>query len=194
MKTEQTVNVLKKGGLAVLPTDTIYGVHCRALNEKTVEQVYRIRKRDTYKPCIILINDVSQIELFGIGLFERTKSFLQKIWPGKVSIIIPIAKKKQAQFEYLHRGVGSLGFRMPDLPVLLKILEQTGPLLSTSANLQGQVPAKNIQEAKHYFGKQVDCYLDGGELDSLPSTLARIEKGKLEILRQGEVDLEKVDF
>ncbi|MEA2007293.1 MAG: L-threonylcarbamoyladenylate synthase [Patescibacteria group bacterium] len=188
------VKVLKNGGIAVLPTDTIYGIHCLALDKKAVERVYEVRKRDKNKPCIILISNVKQIEKFGIGLFEKTESFFQKIWPGKVSIILPISRKHQKEFEFLHRGVRSLGFRMPALSGIRKIIEQTGPLISTSANFQGTSPAKNVKEAKEYFGDKADFYLDGGALDATPSSLAKIEHGKLEVLRKGEIDLEKVDF
>ena len=191
---DKVVKILKSGGIAILPTDTIYGIHCVALNKKAVERVYEIRKRDPHKPCIILINDIKQIELFGIGLFKKTEKFFQRIWPEKVSIIIPISRRRQAEFEFLHRGVNSLGFRMPDPPVLREILKQTGPLISTSANFGGGAPAKNIIEAKKYFGKDIDFYLDIGKLDSVPSSLAQIEHGKLKILRKGEVDLEKVVF
>lgn len=193
-KINKAIEILKNEGVAVLPTDTIYGIHCVALNEKAVKRVYQIRKRDPHKPCIILINDIKQVELFGIGLFKKTEKFFQRIWPGKVSIIIPISRKRQAEFEFLHRGVDSLGFRMPDLPALREILKQTGPLISTSANFEGGAPAKNIIEAKKYFGKEIDFYLDIGKLDSVPSSLAQIEHGKLKILRKGEIDLERVDF
>ena len=191
---KRATEVIIQGGIVVLPTDTIYGIHCLASNKKAVEKVYEIRKRDPNKPCLILIDDVKQIELFGIGLFDRTEKFFNKIWPGKASIIIPISRKRQAEFEFLHRGMGSLGFRMPDLHVMKEILKQTGPLISTSANFQGRAPAKNITEAKKYFGDNIDLYLDAGELRSVPSSLAEIENGKLKILRRGEVDLERVDF
>ena len=190
----KAVEILKSGGLVVMPTDTIYGVHCVALEKGAIERVYRVRERDQGKPCIILISQTEQIELFGIGVFKRTKKFFQRIWPGKVSIIIPISRSQQEKFKFLHRGVGSLGFRMPELGWLRKVIDQTGPLLSTSANLQGMSPAKNVNEARDYFGAKVDLYLDGGELDSVPSSLAEIENGKLKVLRRGEIDLDKVDF
>ena len=191
---EEIVKILKKGGVGILPTDTIYGIHCVASNKEAVERVYETRQRDSDKPCIILISDMQQIELFGIGLFDKTKNFFKKIWPGRVSIIIPISREKQEEFEFLHRGEGSLAFRMPDLEIAREIVDQTGPLISTSANLQGQPPAKNIAEAKKYFGDKVDFYFDIGELESVPSTLAEIKDGKINVLRRGEVDLEGVDY
>jgi L-threonylcarbamoyladenylate synthase len=190
----EAVKILNSGGLVVMPTDTIYGVHCVALEKKSVEHVYSVRRRDAGKPCIILISQIDQIEFFGIGVFPRTRNFFKKVWPGKASIIIPVSRKKQEEFKFLHRGIGSLGFRMPNLDWLRKVIDQTGPLLSTSANLQGMPPARSIGEARKYFGSEIGFYLDGGEIDSIPSSLAEIENGKLRVLRKGEIDLEKVDF
>lgn len=177
-----------------MPTDTLYGISCVALNEKAVERVYQLRKRDPNKPCIILIGEIDQIEMFGIGVFDRTRRFLEKIWPDEVSIIIPIKRKKQKEFEFLHRGKRSLAFRMPDLKCVQEIIAETGPLVSTSVNIQGHPPAKNIKEAKEYFGEEMDFYLDMGELVSVPSSLAEIDDRKLKILRKGKVDLEKVKY
>lgn len=193
-KIDDIVKVLKGGGVVVLPTDTIYGISCLALNKESVERVRKIKKRDSGKSFIVLISDISQIELFGIGLFDRTRKFLEKIWPAKVSIIIHVARAKQKEFEFLHGGVGSLAFRMPDFDWLRDVIRQTGPLISTSANAQGAIPAKNIGQAKEQFGQEIDLYVDGGKMDSLPSSLAEIEGGRLKVLRRGEVDLESVDF
>lgn len=191
---EKAVETLSGGGIAVLPTDTIYAIHCMAIDKRAVERVYDIRKRDVKKPFIILVDEVKQIELFGISITEKIKIFLQKIWPGKVSIVVPIKKNRQTEFDFLHRGTGALGFRMPAKPLIREILKQTGPLISTSVNFQGEAPAKSILEAKEIFGKNIDFYLDVGKIDSLPSSVAEIKNGKLKILRKGEVDLEKVDF
>ena len=77
---------------------------------------------------------------------------------------------------------------MPDKKDLLELLKITGPLLAPSANHKGEKPALIIEEAKVYFGNKVDFYVDEGKLESLPSTLIKIEDGKIVVLREGAVE------
>lgn len=180
------IQILKSGGIGVIPTDTQYGLVAEALNQDAVEKVYKIRKRSPEKPFIILISDLSDLKFFGVDLDFKTSQFLENIWPNPVSIILPVASN---EFAYLHRGTNSLAFRMPDDKNLLEILQKTGPLIAPSANLEGHIYAKSISEAKNYFGDQVDFYEDQGTLESRPSTLIKIEDGKIEVLRQGLYEL-----
>jgi tRNA A37 threonylcarbamoyladenosine synthetase subunit TsaC/SUA5/YrdC len=89
---------------------------------------------------------------------------------------------------YLHQNVGDVAMRVVDNPTLRTLLEQTGTLATTSANLPGQPPAATIEEAYAYFGESVDFYLDGGTIANvLPSTIIRPTSSGVEILRQGSV-------
>lgn len=184
LSSERLVEIIKKGGVGVIPTDTIYGLVGKALSRKTVKRVYKLKQRNPKKPSIILISKIDDLKLFRIKLDENTKKFLQKYWPGKVSVILPCSYKK---FSCLHRGTKTLAFRLPDYPELVDLLKKTGPLIAPSANPESEEPAKTIREAKNYFGGKVDFYVDIGRLESLPSTLISVENGKVEVLRQGEI-------
>ncbi len=186
LSSEKLVEVIKKGGVGVIPTDTIYGLVGKALSRKTVKRVYKLKQRNPKKPSIILISKIDDLKLFRIKLDENTKKFLQKYWPGKVSVILPCPYKK---FSYLHRGTKTLAFRLPDYLELVDLLKKTGPLIAPSANPESEEPAKTIKEAKKYFGEKVDFYTDVGQLESLPSTLISIKDGKVEVLRQGEIKI-----
>jgi len=186
LSSEKLVEVIKKGGVGVIPTDTIYGLVGKALSRKTVKRVYKLKQRNPKKPSIILISKIDDLKLFKIKLDENTKKFLQKYWPGKVSVILPCPYKK---FSYLHRGTKNLAFRLPDYPKLVDLLKKTGPLIAPSANPESEKPAKTIKEAKNYFGEKVDFYTDVGQLESLPSTLISIKDEKVEVLRQGEIKI-----
>lgn len=176
------VEILKQGGVGVLATDTLYGLVGRALNKKTVRRIYQIKGRQPKKPLIILISSLNDLNLFKIKISPTSRKALNKLWPGRVSIILDCPHK---QFFYLHRGTNTLAFRLPQKASLIKILKKIGPLTAPSVNPEGLGPAKTIKEAKKYFGRQVDFYLDEGKIDSLPSTLLAIKNGKIEILRQG---------
>ena len=184
----EVITELKNGGIAIVPTDTVYGIICSAQNKKAVTKLYKVKQRDAGKPCIILVTNLQQVESFGVVIGQTQKEFLNKYWPGAVSVILPTSSKK---YEYLHRGHGSIAFRMigPRSRNLYKIIESIGPVLAPSANPQGMPVATCENKAKRYFGDKVDAYLCGGTRRSLPSTLVDYNKTKPKILRQGKVQI-----
>lgn len=180
----QVIKSLNAGGVAVIPTDTIYGIVAQAIDKKAVCHVYGIKGRDNAKPLIVLINNLESLKIFGVKLTQLQKIFLDKYWPGKVSVILPVNKNK---FKYIHRGSNSIAFRMvgPVNRNLFSIIESVGPIVAPSANPQGLIPATCIHKAHKYFGTTVDVYLDGGTKKSTASTVVDYTKDKPKILRQG---------
>lgn len=174
--------ILVQGGIAVLPTDTIYGLHCLATNKAGIERIYKLKGRDTSKPFIVLISSLDDLKLFGVKLDDKLKKLLKDYWPGPNSIIFPIPDA-DGEFVYLHRGTNSLAFRLPAYKPLTELLHQTGPLVSTSANPSGHPPAPDISTAKGYFGKKVDFYFDAGKLIGTPSRVYALRNGDLEQIR-----------
>ncbi len=173
MRTEEHITILKKGGVGVLMTDTIYGIVGSALSQKTVERIYRVRKRSPDKPMIILIASQRDLKKFSVVLNKQTSGFLKKIWPGPVSMIMPCKEKR---LNYLHRGTFTLAFRIPKDKRLQDLLKFTGPLVAPSANIEGMPPATTIEEAYDYFGKSIDFYEKGKVRKSHPSTLIEIKR------------------
>ena len=111
---DNVTEILLNGGIGVMPTDTIYGIIGRALNEKTVERIYTIRKRMPSKPMIILISSFDDLKLFDVYPNKKTETKLNEIWPGKVSVVLPLENNfAQEKFYYLHRGTNTLAFRLP---------------------------------------------------------------------------------
>ena len=184
---DDVISSLQLGKLAVIPTDTLYGIVCSARDKEAVEKLYHLRGRDAAKPCIILIADISGLKEFGIVLSEADAKTLHKVWPGKVSVVFDCLGD---EWVHLHRGgTKTLAFRVPDDEGLRNLLHNTGPLSAPSANLEGQPPAHTTAEAKNSFGDQVALYVDGGHRESLPSTVARLHDGVWKVLRQGEIIL-----
>lgn len=181
METKDLIKKLKSENIAIYPTDTIYGIVGSALSKKVVSKIYEIKGRDENKPFIILISKIKDLELFGIKVSTEQKKFLENVWPEKVSVILPC---KSTKFQYLHRGTKSLAFRLPKKKPLRELLEKTGPLVAPSANPQGLEPAKNITEAKKYFGDMVDIYVSGGKLEGKPSMLISLLEKEPKILRK----------
>lgn len=179
--------ILKDGGIGVIPTDTLYGIVGTALDKKTVERIYALRKRETKKPMIVMISSLKDLELFDVRLSDFQKKFLNKNWPGKLSVILKCPGKK---WEHLHRGKKTMAFRLPEEKTLRKLLKKTGPLIAPSANIAGQMPASTPKEAMGYFVNEIDFYVDAGKLKSKPSTLITLdENASVKILRQGAVKI-----
>lgn len=179
---EELVRVLKNGGVVVMPTDTIYGIVCSALNEEAVLNLYEIRERELNKPFIILISDVSVLNFFDINLSKEQSEILNVQNEKPTTFILDC---KNTNFEYLHRRTETLAFRIPNNSNLRNLLQKTGPLIAPSANLAGLPPAKNTEEAKKYFDDKVDLYIDGGFIEGTPSRIIRLlEDGTQSIIRE----------
>lgn len=186
---KKLIRILKSGGTAVIPTDTIYGLSSLAFERSSVEKIYRLKNRGSAKSMLILISDIDDLNMFEAIVDTQTRKIFSKVWPGKVSIALPC---KKSEFRYLHQGHEMPAFRLPARQDLRELIRITGPLISTSANLEKSLPALTISEAKKYFGEKVDIYIDEGKLESLPSTLISISDGKVNILRQGEVRVDSI--
>jgi L-threonylcarbamoyladenylate synthase len=177
--------VLQGGGVAVTPTDTIYGLVARALDPEAVARVNRIRQRPPGKPYIILCARTGQLlEDFGVepalaqGVYDR-------FWPNQVSVVLRVDPTRHA---HLHATPSGLAFRIPANTELRQLIARTGPLIAPSANPADQPPATTIAEARNYFGGSVDTYVDVGQRHGQPSTLVRVEpSGEVTILRAGSV-------
>lgn len=179
-----TVDIIKDGGVGVLATDTLYGLVGSAFSREAVERIYKLKNRRADKPLIVLIGEKKDLEIFGDVLDRETEKFLDSVWPGPVSVILPAPKAP----EHLLCGGQTLAFRLPKKPELRGIIKEVGPLVAPSANPEGLPPARNITEAKKYFGSGVDFYEDSGELVGEPSAIVRFTNGKVEILRQGNLN------
>lgn len=183
---QEIIGLLKKGGVGVLGTDTIYGLVGSALRPETVGRIYKLRDRESSKPMIVLISSIEDLSLFKIQLSKGESSIISKIWPGKVSVILPCSND---EFKYLHRGFRSIAFRLPDKKELVDLIKEAGPLVAPSVNPEGLPPATTIEEAKNYFGDRIDFYLDEGKVEGVPSTLIAIDEGKIVVERAGAVDV-----
>lgn len=180
--------VLIKDGVGILPTDTLYGLVGSTFSKKAINKIYKIKERDKSKPLIVLITSFKDLDLFGVKVGDKPAKFLEKIWPGKISVILPCLLKK---FEYIHRGTNSIAFRMIGLDNknLFNLIKKVGPIVAPSANKESLPPAETIKEAKDYFGQEIDFYVDDGIRKSKSSTLLKLKDNKIEILRQGEVKI-----
>lgn len=184
---QKIAEILRKGAIGVIPTDTLYGICASVSIGKSIEEVYKLKKRKTNRPMIILISSIDDLRKFKIKLNNKQEEILTKLWPGKISVILNCPYQ---EFKYLHRGRKTLAFRLPKNKFIAKILKISGPLVAPSANWEDFEPAKNITEAKKYFGNKI-FYSNKGNLISKPSTLIDLTRDLPKVIRKGS-DFAKV--
>jgi len=177
------IQSLLDGSVGVMPTDTIYGVVARASDKMAVERLYKLKRREN-KPGTIIAASFQQ--LVDLGIDKELLLKVSQFWPGPISIIV----NAPVSLAYLHQDTGSLALRVVDDEWVRGVLEQTGPLLTSSANQPGEPSSTTIEMAKNYFGDQVDFYLDRGDLsDRQASTIIKLDGDKITVLRQGAVKI-----
>jgi len=181
----EVVSLLKNGAVGVLPSDTVYGVMCRAADEKAVARLYEVKHRENKPGTLIAANIAQLVEL---GLKERYLKAVQHFWPGAVSVRIPHYPPNYL----VDIPTGTVAVRIPDNEPLLTLMEQVGPLQTSSANLTGQPVATQLAEAQAYFGDTVDFYVEGGDLSNRPpSTIIQIVDDVIEVIREGAVKIDE---
>ncbi len=183
------VELLRRGSVAVVPTDTVYGIVARAEDKQAVAKLYQAKHREG-KPGTLIAANIEQLEK--LGLDAELLSRVAHLWPNPLSLVLPAGP----ELAYLHQGGDSLAVRIPKDEGIRILLAQTGPLLTSSANMPGEPPAITLGEAEAYFGDTVDFYVDGGDLSGRePSTVARItDDHAIEVLRQGAARIENKEL
>ncbi len=142
----KTIAVLKKGGVIIVPTDTVYGFIADVTNKKAVEKIYKIKKRPKSKPLPIFVSGVKMAgEIAEVD--QRALKMFKKYWPGPYTFVL---KAKS----YNLKAQKTIALRMPKDTFLLKLLKKYNkPLVQTSANISGQEPLKNAEQIMTTFGK-----------------------------------------
>ena len=168
----------REDGVLLVPTETVYGLVCDAAHEAARAKIYEMKRRPASKLLTLFFASRQAAEAAFPSIPETAKRFAAAFCPGPVTLIVP-------------DGDAFTGFRIPDHPALLRLLEAYGrPLASTSANLSGQPPAHTADDALASLALPPDGVLDGGPIppDSVASTVIKIEpSGAWSILRPGPV-------
>ncbi len=191
---KQAAETIRNGGVVVFPTDTVYGFLCSALNEKAVEKIFKIKKRDFKKPIPVFVKDIEMAKDFAV-IEKKQEEFLRKVWPGNVTVVL---KSRNNLPEMVLEKNKTIGLRVPDYKPLNNLLNRLNiPLGQTSVNLAGEPPLNNASDIMKEFTdqeSQPDLIVDGGELTSAePSTVVGIINNKLTIFRQGAVSREELE-
>lgn len=176
---DEAVSTLKQGNLAIIPTDTVYGIAAYPHINAAIEEIYKAKSRDGKKPIAFLASDIEVIEKLA-NISEESKQLAEKHWPGALTLVL---KMKSGGYE---------GFRIPNHELTREIIRQCGGLLKvTSANLSGEPDSCTAESAIGTIGGYADICIDDGESPGgIASTVIKddLETG-LTILRQGAVKI-----
>jgi L-threonylcarbamoyladenylate synthase len=186
------LTALKRGEVIVFPTETLYGLGADALNFTAVEKDFQLKGRDADNPFPVLVADRTMLNSLVAEITPLAELLITRFWPGPLTLVLP-ARPDIPQ--PLVNRQGGIGVRLSSQPIateLVRLLRR--PLTATSANLSGQPGAHTVAEAKIYFAEKISVYLDGGELQSpTGSTVAAIDKNKLNIIRAGDISRQALE-
>ncbi len=182
---------IKKGKIIILPTSTIYGICCNALDKIAVKKIYKIKKREYNKPLIVLVNDYNMLEKVCFDLNKIESKIADNFWPGPLTMIL---QKKNIIPKIVTANNNTVGVRI-DLNNLVNLLiEKAGvPIVAPSANISGSGNITSIDELEDIIKENVDYIIDSGRLDNIiESTLIKVEKDSINILREGKISKEEI--
>lgn len=178
------VDTLKKGGLIIYPTDTIYGLGCDILQQSAIEKICRIKQVDPRKAQLSFIcSDLSHLSDYTKQLSTPVFRLLREYLPGPFTFILPASKMVP---KILQGKKDTIGLRIPDNPIALAIIEELGrPILS--ASLPGQLVEDYTDPEVMYenFRNDVDIVVDGGIGGTVPSTVVDCTGAEPVVTRQG---------
>ena len=155
---KMAVEVLKKGGIVVFPTDTVYGIAASAFNLGAQKRIYALKGRSYHKPLILMSENTESLKNI-VEVPGHAGKMINKFWPGPLTLILPTTQLGKM----ICGGRSDLGVRVPDCRIALKLIRSCGfPLATTSANPSSKPSAKSAGECEAYFKGKVELILDGG--------------------------------
>lgn len=194
---------LERDQLVVLPTDTVYGIAANAFSHKGVQALLDAKGRTAQSPPPVLISSFAQLDALTEFVPEVARKLAEKFWPGALTIIL----KAQPALQWnLGETKGTVALRMPDHKIALALLEETGPLAVSSANLTGKPAATSVGAAHEYLGDSVQAYLNSGDSPMGESSTIldltavsektvdgkKVTEGKVKIVRLGALKRAKL--
>ncbi len=183
---KKAIEILKKGGIIIFPTDTAMGMGCRIDDDQAVKRFFTIRRRSETKPTPVLVSDIQMAREWVDIIPEKTKNLMEKYWPGGLTVVL---NSKNTRVSKLVKGGGdTLGVRMPDYTELLTVISDLNiPIIGSSANFAGEQTPYSMDELNPELLSLVDYVLPGEALGKQVSTVLDCTQEPYTVLRQGAV-------
>lgn len=186
--------LLEEKEIVVYPTDTVYGVGSLITSEEAIKKIYQAKERSYNSPIIALVSSVDKVEEIAYineknrDLIER---LIEKFWPGGLTIIL---KKREFVPDILTAKGDTIGIRMPNLDIALKIIESVGGVLpTTSANISGETTPRSYDEVSERFRERVGILIDGGKSPLGEESTIIDMSNEPKIVRVGAIPVEEIE-
>ena len=181
--------IIIKGGVAVVPTDTVYGLAVNPFDEAAAEKLFKIKNRPKDRPVPIFVKNLAMARRLSF-IDARKEKFLKRVWPGKITVVLD---KKNLVPNFLTGWQKTIGLRIPDFEFINLLIKKLNfPITGTSANISGGRPETKIKKIVSQFkDKELkpDLIVDAGDLpQSEPSTVIDLTGKEPIVLRVGPVD------
>ena len=175
-------DAIRKGGLVVFPTETVYGIAANLLDAKAIDRLCEIKSGRNSKPFTVHISDFSMIEEMGCRVTKEALALISRFWPGPLTMVLQDGKG------------GTMGFRMPSNKIALELIRQAGvPVAAPSANLSGNKAPTSAEAALKELADKVDIVLDAGNTEiGIESTVVDMTVAPPKILREGAIKKEEL--
>lgn len=190
---EKAVKLIQKGEIVAFPTDTVYGLGADARNKDAVEKIFIAKKRPTDRALSILLSDPSEIKKYAKDIPKEAYLLMGKFWPGSLTIVL---KSNNELTDAVHPGIDTVGMRMPNHSLTLKLIEECGfPLATPSANLSGRPSPTTAEHVLTDLNGRIAAIIDGGESDKgIESTVLDLSvSSKPIILRPGGINKNQIE-
>ncbi len=189
---QKAVEILRRGELIGMPTETVYGLAGNALNEKTVLEIFKVKNRPKFDPLIIHTDTLDKAQLWIQGLPHHAKRLAEAFWPGPMTMLL---EKKSLIPDLVTSGLPRVAIRIPSLDMTRELLSQLDfPVAAPSANPFGFVSPTSAQHVQDQLGDQLSYILDGGACAvGLESTVIGFEGNEVIIHRLGGLQLEQIE-
>ena len=188
---EDVVTALKAGEIVIIPTDTVYGLAALAHSAEALQRVFIAKGRSENKPLIVGVANLDQLQTVVFSFPESAQKLAKEFWPGPLSLVLP---KHDSIPEMVAAGGKTVAVRIPNNPIALAILEKTGPLVLTSANLSGNEELPNTAEAAvEQVGLQCSFVVDAGPSPTnIASTVVDLTAVPPTVLREGAIPAQRI--
>ncbi|MDY6050622.1 MAG: L-threonylcarbamoyladenylate synthase [Corynebacterium sp.] len=184
------VDAVEAGQLVVMPTDTVYGIGANAFQPAAVTKLLQAKHRGPDMPVAVLIGSWDTVRGLSRDYTRHMQLLIEAFWPGGLSIVVPQAPSLGWN---LGDTRGTVMIRMPLQKVAIELLQRTGPMAVSSANISGMPPATTAQQAENQLGEAVSVYLDAGPAQiGTASTIVDLSRPTPQILREGAIPAERV--
>ena len=176
--------ILRAGGLAGLPTDTVYGLAADPFHTGASDRLFLVKRRPRTFELPVLVADAEQALTLATNIPDVAARLMERYWPGPLTLVLPRRPDLNAD---LGSDDATIGIRCPDHPVPRAVCRVIGPIATTSANRHGEPPAETAEELAAQFGPSVEVILDGGACRGSPSTVVDCTGALPRLLREGRL-------